>query len=96
MKGKALAANGDKEIARLHFQAAIESAEETGEKFMIWRIRQDLGLLLQSMGHNEAAEKELILAQRTVHQLAASINDETLKEKFYQGANEILSVEKFR
>jgi tetratricopeptide (TPR) repeat protein len=92
MKGKALAANGDKENARLHFQEAIESAEETGEKFLIWRIRQDLGLLLQSMGHDEAAEKELVLAQRNVHQLAASINEETLKEKFYQGANEILKV----
>jgi hypothetical protein len=44
------------------------------------------------MGHDEAAEKELVLAQRNVHQLAASINEETLKEKFYQGANEILKV----
>ena len=92
LKGEALMANGDLENARLHFQAAIENAHANGERFLIWRIHIHLGNLFRTIGNNEAARKEFVLARAQIDELAATITDETLKENFRYGACNMLTL----
>lgn len=93
LKGKALATIGDVAGAQSHFQAAIENARATGERFLLWRIHINLGNLFRTMGSNEAARKEFLLARAQIDELTATITDETLKEKFRHGARNTLTFE---
>jgi tetratricopeptide (TPR) repeat protein len=90
LKGVALAANGRTENACSLLQLANENAQATGERFLLWRIHARLGQLFHTMGHQEAAEKEFLAARALIDELAANIPEETLKDKFRQGAYSIL------
>jgi DNA-binding SARP family transcriptional activator/tetratricopeptide (TPR) repeat protein len=93
LKGEALAAIGRTEEARSFFQAAIENAQATGEQFLLWRIHTSLVNLYCSMGQQQAAKKELWVARTLIDELTATIPDETLKDKFRQGACSTLNLD---
>jgi tetratricopeptide (TPR) repeat protein len=65
---------------------AIENAGGNGERFLLWRVQASLGRLHRAMGQQEAAEKEFSAARALIDELAATIPDETLKDRFHQGA----------
>ena len=90
LKAEALAANGRTENACSLLQSAIENAQVTGERFLLWRIHASLGRLYRTKGHQEVAEKEFLAARALIDELAATVPDETLKDKFRQGAHTIL------
>ena len=95
LKAEALAANRCTENARLEnahslLHAAIENAQANGERFLLWRVHASLGRLYRSMGKQEAAEKEFSAARTLVDEMADTVTDEMLKEKFRQGAYSIL------
>jgi tetratricopeptide (TPR) repeat protein len=90
LKAEALAANGCTENALSLLHAAIENAQVTGERFLLWRVHASLGRLHRTMGKQEAAEKEFSAARTLVDEMADTVTDEMLKEKFRQGAYSIL------
>jgi DNA-binding SARP family transcriptional activator len=90
LKGEILAALGRTDEAQPLLRAAIENARTTGERFLLWRIHASLGQLYTTMGHQEAAEKDFLAARTLIDELAATVPDETLKDKFRQGAYSIL------
>jgi adenylate cyclase len=96
LKAEALAARGrtedaGAEAARIEsvvslLRAAIENARANGERFLLWRIQASLGQLYFTTGRQEAAEKEFAAARALIDELAATVPDEILKDKFRQGA----------
>ncbi len=86
LKGEALEAAGLTEDARVHFQLAIDNAKETGERFLQWKLHTSLGHLYTSNNDTEAAEREYVLAKGLIKELAETINDESLKKGFLEGA----------
>jgi tetratricopeptide (TPR) repeat protein len=90
LKAEALAANGRTENALSLLLSAIENAQAAGERFLLWRIHASLGGLYHTMGRQEAAENEFLAARTLIDELAATVPDETLKDKFRQGAYSIL------
>lgn len=90
LKGKALAALGDSASAKSHFQTAIENAQATGERYLLWRIHSSLGHLYQNMGEQAASGVEFSQAVALIDALAATIPDETLRRNFLHGASCIL------
>ena len=90
LKGDALAMMGQTEQACLLYHAAIENAEATGERFLLWRLHAGLGQLYRAVGHLEVAEKEYSTARSLIDELATSVPDETLKDGFRQGTDRVL------
>jgi len=93
LKGGGLAALGRTEEAASILQAAIENTQATGERFLQWRIHACLSHLYQTMGKHEGAEKELSTALTLIGELAATLPDDVLKDRFLQGTSMILSLE---
>ena len=71
-------------------RAALENAQVTREKFLLWRIHASLGRISHTMGHQETAEKEFSAARALIDELAATVSDETLKANYLQAAYCIL------
>jgi tetratricopeptide (TPR) repeat protein len=90
LKAEALAANGRTENALSLLHSAIENAQVSGERFLLWRIHASLGQLYRTLGRQEAAEEEFLTARALIDELAATVPDEMLKDKFRQGAYNIL------
>jgi DNA-binding SARP family transcriptional activator len=90
LKAEALAANGCTEDALALLHAAIENAASTGERFLLWRLHASLGRILSTMGNQEAAENEFASARALIDELADTVTDETLRDKFRQGADSSL------
>ena len=85
LKGEALAVLGRMEKARSLLCAAIENAQMNEEQFLLWRIHASLGRLYDTTDHQTEARKEFSAAEELVEQLAASIDDEALKDNFLEG-----------
>jgi DNA-binding SARP family transcriptional activator len=92
LKAEALAAEGHTGQVRSLLYAAIENAQATGERFLLWRIHASLRRLYISVGHQEAAEKEFSNTYELIEDLATTVPDETLKNNFLEGAYNILDV----
>jgi hypothetical protein len=86
LKAEALAALGQREEACVLLHAALENAEAAGECFLLWRLHASLGHLCQAMERPEAAQKELALADALIDELAATVPEKALSDRFRQGA----------
>ncbi len=91
LKALALAAHGRMEDACSLLRAAIENAQATGERFLLWRLHASLGELLSSLGREDQAEKELSAGRALVEESAATLPDETWKGSLRQGACRFLT-----
>jgi adenylate cyclase len=86
LKAEAVAATGHTEEAQALLQAAIENAQATGERFLLWPLHASLGHLYQALGRQPEAEKALSTAHRLVDELANSVPDRGLRDNFVQRA----------
>jgi tetratricopeptide (TPR) repeat protein len=86
LKGEAFGATGRADEAESLLRAALENAQSTKERFLLWRVHASLGRLYCTVGQPEAAEKEYSAARALIDEMAATIPDEALKDGFLQGA----------
>jgi len=86
LKGEALAALGGKEEAHALLGVSLENARANEERFLLWRVHASLGRLYDAEDRQTEACEEYSAAGGLVEQLAASIDDEVLKDNFLQGA----------
>jgi tetratricopeptide (TPR) repeat protein len=91
LKGEALAALGETEKACHLLRAALENAERTGERFILWRLHISLAQLYHAMKRRTSAQEEFSAAEELIDELAATIPDEALKCSFLKGAYHTLS-----
>jgi adenylate cyclase len=73
-------------------QAAIKNAQETDQRFLLWRLHADLTRYYQMIGQLEKAEKEYMITQALIDEVAETILDDALKMKFFRGTNSILGL----
>jgi hypothetical protein len=90
LKGEALVAIGEAEQALSLLQAAIENAEATGERFLLWRLHASLGRLYNGMGQGSEAEMEFTTAGEHIQELADTIPPGKLRDHFILRAHERL------
>ncbi len=90
LKGEALAAMGCAEEACSLLRAALENAQVTEERFLLWRIHASLGRLYCATDHQREAEVEFSAASELIQELAATVPDEVLKENFLHSAYSML------
>ncbi|HFD38238.1 MAG TPA: tetratricopeptide repeat protein, partial [Anaerolineae bacterium] len=86
LKGEALAAQGQRGEAISLLRAALENAEEIGERFLLWRLHADLGRLYRAMDRPSDAEAHLAAARRAVQELADTVPPGALRENFVRRA----------
>ncbi len=87
LKGEALTGMGDLKKGGALLQAAVENAQATGERFLLWRIHASLGRLYRAMGRMSEAGRELSTARVLVEELAETMPDGALKNDFCQRAH---------
>jgi adenylate cyclase len=90
LKGEALAAMGCAEEACSLLRAALENAQVTEERFLLWRLHASLGRLRCATGHHGEAEKEFSAASELIQELAATVRDKALKDNFRRRAHSTL------
>jgi DNA-binding SARP family transcriptional activator len=90
LKGEGLAGLGHFEEAQTLLEAAIENAEATGERFILWRMYASLGRLYCGMGRRSKAEEEFSTARKLVDELADTAPDGELRNNFLQRAHNVL------
>ena len=91
LKGEALAALGRRDEAVSLLRAALENAQASGERFLLWRIRVSLGKLYCTMKNCQVeAEHEISTARELVQELAGTLPDKVLKDHFLQRAGRIV------
>ena len=86
LKGKALAVKGSLEEAEALLHAALVNAQNTEERFLLWRIHASLGRLYQRMDRVEISEEVMAAARSLIEEIATTVPDEELKHNFRQGA----------
>ena len=91
LKADALVAMKPTETARVEtahslLLAAIDNAQASGERFLMWRLQASLGRLYRILGDRVGAERAFSAARALIDELAGTITDKTLKEVFRQGA----------
>ena len=72
-------------------QTALNNAQTTRERCLMWRLHTRLRRLFLVMGHEEAAEGQLSAALALMDEFATTIPDETLLVNFRQGASSMLT-----
>jgi adenylate cyclase len=82
LKGEALAAIGHAEEACSLLRAAIESAQATGERFLLWHLHASLGRLYRALGRKPAARQEFSTARALVEELVGTLPDGDLRDNF--------------
>jgi tetratricopeptide (TPR) repeat protein len=90
LKAEALASMGHREEAHALLHEAIENAQATGERFLLWRIRAILVRLHQAMGRQSEAEREFATARELIQELADTVPDGELRDNFLRRAHERL------
>ena len=86
----ALIALGDREEAQPLLLAAIENAQATGERFLLWRLDASLGELYCALGRQPEAEREFSKARELIQELADTVPDGALRDQFFRRAHERL------
>jgi tetratricopeptide (TPR) repeat protein len=86
LKGEALAAKGDTEAACSLLQAAIENAQATGERFLLWRLHASLGHLCRAAGRQSEAEQAFSTARASIKELASTIPRGEMRDDFLHRA----------
>jgi adenylate cyclase len=92
LKGEALAALGHTEEAHTLLLTAIENAQATGERFLLWRLHASLGKLYCAIGQQSEAEKEFSNAYELIQELADTVPDGELRDNFLRRAHDRLRV----
>jgi DNA-binding SARP family transcriptional activator/tetratricopeptide (TPR) repeat protein len=94
LKGKSLTRLGLYDQAASFLTAAIDNANKSGERTLLWRAHANLGRLYLTIDNPDAAERELLASKSIVEEITATIPDELIMEKFSSGAYDILSLKK--
>jgi adenylate cyclase len=90
LKGEALSATGQTEQAGSLLQAAIENAQATGERFLLWRLHASLGRLYRATDRQPEAETEFAKARKLVGELADTVPEGELRDNFLQRAHDVV------
>jgi tetratricopeptide (TPR) repeat protein len=90
LKGEALSVTGQTEQARSLLQAAIENAQATGERFLLWRLHASLGRLYHSLGRQPEGGKELATARELLQELADTVPNGEVRDCFLRRAHNML------
>ena len=86
LKAESLVALGRPEEAQQVLKRAQCGAEESGMRPYLWQIHADLAKLQQDLEQKEQARDELIAAQEIIASLAATLEDQDLRQNFLQQA----------
>jgi adenylate cyclase len=86
LKGEALAAMGHPDEAISLLRAAIENAQATGERFVLWRVHASLGRLYRATDRQAEAEEALATARGLIQELADTLPGGELRDNFLQRA----------
>jgi DNA-binding CsgD family transcriptional regulator len=86
LRGQALAALGRIEEAIVEFQGAERVAQRQGQRPMLWRLQADLGRAYHTLGRRTESEEAFASAARIIRQLAETVADSALREKFLKQA----------
>jgi hypothetical protein len=92
LKAEALAAKECTTEALVLLYEAINNAEETGERFLLWRLHVSRARLYRAVRQLEEAEKEGLTARALIDELADSVPDKTLQKNFRDRAYRSLQV----
>ncbi|HMA32948.1 MAG TPA: AAA family ATPase [Chloroflexia bacterium] len=86
LRGQALVALGQIEVAVAEFQGALQVAGAQGQLPMLWRLHTDLGKAYRATRRREDAEQEFSSARTIIQQLANTLSDGPLRANFLQQA----------
>ena len=86
LKGQALMALGELEESELALKEAQQGAEERGARPLLWQIHADLAELQQLLKHKTRARFEFGETQGIIEALAATLEDQDLRENFSRQA----------
>jgi tetratricopeptide (TPR) repeat protein len=84
LKGDALNLAGRPSEAASALQQALDTAEEIGQRGLVWPTRHSLARILEQQGREAEAKAHYEQAIRTIEQIAADIGDESLHSTFVQ------------
>jgi tetratricopeptide (TPR) repeat protein len=90
LKGEALAEMEDRTEAHSLLRAAIDNAQATGERYLLWRLHASLGRLYAAMDRQSDAERELSTARGLVEELARTVPDDAVRRNFTQRAHSMI------
>jgi tetratricopeptide (TPR) repeat protein len=90
LRGAALAAVGRPEEAESTLLAARDHAQRIGERSQLWRIQVELGQLYGEMKRTSEADVAYSAARDLIEELADTVPDEALRDRFYRGAIKLL------
>jgi len=90
LKGEALIAMGKMEEAHALLKAAVENAQATGERFLLWRLHASLAQLYCGIGRQSEAGKEFSTARELVEELADTVPNGEVRDKFLHRAYNML------
>jgi predicted ATPase/class 3 adenylate cyclase len=86
LKGDTLMIVGKLSEAASALQQALDTAEEIGQRNLVWPTRNSLARLLEHQGRPAEAKVQAEQAIRTIEQIAADTGDERLRRSFLQSA----------
>ncbi|MBL7201918.1 MAG: AAA family ATPase [Anaerolineae bacterium] len=90
VKAEALAAVGQTEQAGILLQAAVENAQATGERSLLWPLHASLARLYGRTHRRSEAAKEFAAAHQLIQELADTIPAPGLREGFLRRAHGML------
>ena len=88
LKADALVALDQAEKALPLLSEGLQSAQKTGEVFLIWKLRASLSKAYRKVGRKSEADHQQKQAQAQILVLADSITEGALKKQFLQSARE--------
>ena len=86
LKGEALLALKRLDEAAQAFEEARLGAQQRQAPSIQWRIQRSLGQVYRSLGREDQAQREFAAARHLIRELAATIEDTALQERFLQAA----------
>ena len=90
MKGEALLALKRLEEAAEAFEEAKRGAELRQAPSILWRIQRSLGRVYHLLQREDQAQREFAAARHLIQDLAATIDDPSLRERFFHTALDLL------
>ncbi|HLV97541.1 MAG TPA: AAA family ATPase [Ktedonobacterales bacterium] len=94
LKGEALLALGRLEEAAAAFEEAKRGAELRQAPSILWRIQRSLGRVYHVLQREDQAQQEWAAARYLIQKLASTIDDPSLRERFFHTALALVPKEK--
>ena len=94
LKGEALLVLKRLEEAAEAFEEAKRGAEQRQAPSILWRIQRSLGRVYHLLQREDQAQREFAAARRLIQELATTIDDPSLRERFLHNALDLLPKEK--